>query len=126
MDIPIKFIWAWLFIIIITYAVTGYVYSTTIEGSPEMEIEETGDLSLIDIVAGAVKWFVNTLTALFRVFFFALPEMPIIVSLVINLIIQPINIIWLMGIYPFIRDLAHLVIEAGKTVIELIDAIIPF
>jgi len=126
MDVPLKFVYGWLVMIIVIYSISGYIYNTESE-TPAIDTEKyDADLNVIDIVAGAVTWFIDTLIALFSVLFFAIPNIPIEATIVLNIIFQPLNIIWIIAIYPFIKDLAHLVIESGKTVIELIDAIIPF
>lgn len=126
MDIPIKFIYGWLIVIIVTYAVAGYIYSTEYSSITYDAPDEDIDLSIFDVVANAIIWFGNAMISIFKVFFFVLPEMPWQVTTVMNLIFVPTNIVWFLGIYPFLKDFGHLILESGKTVAEWLDAIIPF
>ena len=92
MDIPLKFIFGWLIIITVTYSCVGYIYNTSLE-KPELDVGENAPDSWLDIVTDGINFFIGGFITLFKVFFFVLPDMPLEVTAVINLIVQPINII---------------------------------
>lgn len=116
-QVPLKFMLGWFLIMVITYSVCGFLYSTTYDNSlPEIEEPPEG---ILDVITRGIGWIFDFMIGIFRVIFFVLPEIPIEITLIMNVIIQPFNIIFILGLYPIIADFID-------KVIKVIDAITPF
>jgi hypothetical protein len=108
-EVPLKFMVAWFLIISVTYAVTGLLYLDTYETNlPEIEQPPQ---SIIDAIIDGIGWIFDLIISFFKVAFFVLPNMPSEITLALNIIIQPFNIIFLVGIYPIISDIIQKIID---------------
>jgi len=116
-QIPLKFILAWFLIITITYSVCGFLYTTSYDSNlPEISEPPQG---IIETIASGIGWLFDFIIGFFRVVLFILPNVPTEVMLIMNIIIQPFNIIFLIGVYPIIADFIDKVINFLEAIIPL-------
>ncbi|MCJ7572344.1 MAG: hypothetical protein MUO82_10810 [Candidatus Thermoplasmatota archaeon] len=116
-QIPLKFILGWFLIITITYTVCGYLYTTTYDTN--IPVVNAPPKGILETIKDGIGWIFDLVVGFFRVAFFFLPNVPLEITGLMNLIIQPFNVIFLLGIYPIIADLID-------KIINFLNAIIPF
>lgn len=138
MEVPKTFIVFWLIVMSIVYTGTGYLYNeeNTIydndsgitmvetdegfmyinESTAKETIEENdGWWTMLTSFFGSI---VNLIGTLFSITFFVLPHVPIQLTAIMNLIVQPLNVYFLIGIYPIISDVID-------KILDIIDIITP-
>lgn len=124
MDIPIKFIIGWLLIVSVTYSVSGWVYNETYgDITPMTPVNVGNDINFLNTLGylwNGVVWLINSIISVLSVMFFALPDVPWQITAVLNVFFIPLNIVWFIGIYPYIRDFLRLIVEGIKAVGEII------
>lgn len=122
-----KFIAGWLIIISMTYAFCGYYFTKTYQ--PLIEPVTYSGFILGDVLGFVINiaiWIINVITGLLSVMFFTLPESPAWLTIILNIFFIPINIIWFLNIYPYIKEFLDLLVEYAKALAQWADAIIPF
>ena len=119
------FIVGFIIILISVYTVTGIIYVSS-EELPESyeqflspKSETLTDLGGVgDIIHYSGK-MVDTINIFFDLITFNIPKMPNVVRIVLNCVFIPMIIIFIINVYPYIRDLV-------EVFIKILDTIVPF
>jgi len=134
MDIPIRFIVIWTIVMTCTYTMSAYLYSEpnqSITGfggqdysnfsANDTDIKETVDKNADwwEILGDGLGKLWDGFVVLLEIVTFRVPHMPTVVTAGLNVIFVPLNIAYLIGIYPYIKEFVGLIVR-------IIDAIIPF
>lgn len=137
-NVKVKFIILWIIVITCVYTCTGYFYLEEINIDSETEgiqvidkpqgqmyinnsdIQEVQDENQEwwDVLFQFLGLVFDLVIGLIKVTFFILPQVPPIVILAVNIIIQPLNIAFLLCIYPIIENLMD-------KILKIIDILVP-
>jgi len=117
--IPLRYMLALLIILAVTYGVSGYVIFTAPPEENEFDYSyeqneyydfdpennsniNEGEQSWIDRVNKYLGYVVDGIVTLFKVATFDLPHMPSSVRVVMNFILIPMGVVFLIGLIPYI------------------------
>jgi len=138
MEVPKKFLIFWMFVMVVIYTCSGLIYNeqTMADDIVDGIKKQEGDKGTIYInqsdVDKAIQenedWWtqlasffgnaVNMVLFLLNVAFFNFPHIPVEVQIGMNIVMFTMNTAFFIGIYPYLKDLAH-------TIIQILDLIIP-
>ena len=124
-NISPPFICGFIIIFICVYTVTGIIYVQS-EDVPQSykQFLSPKSQTLIDLggIGDIIHYsgkMVDTINMFFDIVTFNIPKMPSIIRVVINCIFIPMIIIFVINIYPYIRDMVDILLK-------ILDTVIPF